>query len=154
MTSFTYKVLFEKSDLVAIATPIERTKDTKEIFDLPNIFSSDKNGNAVKVKAIGVETKFKVALVFKGKDPGENINLHHYRLKDSGDLILDGPALVLFDFKNVSRRSSQLLFLMKENDGRYAPTGGQTDPGYKAISELPVDSDRDLLVLLNKIPTK
>ncbi len=81
MTSFSYKALLEKSDLVAIATPIESTKDTKEIFDLPNIFSSDKNGNAVKVKAVGVETRFKIALVFKGKDAGENINLHHYRLR-------------------------------------------------------------------------
>jgi hypothetical protein len=39
------------------------------------------------------------------------------------------------------KRSCFLLFLVREPDGRYAPTGGQTDTGDKAINPLTFESD-------------
>ena len=58
--------------------------------------------------------------------------LHHYRQTSlKGEV--DGPELVSFDPDD---RPDYLLFLMREPDGRFAPTGGQTDPGFKAITKL------------------
>jgi hypothetical protein len=53
----------------------------------------------------------------------------------AGDLF----SAVFFDPSDPSKRNSCLLFLVREPDGRFAPTGGQTDPGYKAINPLPLD---------------
>jgi hypothetical protein len=52
---------------------------------------------------------------------------------------MDGALLVFFDPADISKRSSYLLFLVRERDGRYAPTGGQTDPGHKAVLKVPQD---------------
>lgn len=61
--------------------------------------------------------------------------LHHYREASSGGSI-GGPTVVFFDPSNPRDRGACLLFLTREKDGRYAPTDGQTDPGFKAINRL------------------
>jgi hypothetical protein len=151
-----YSELLDMSDLVVIARPITRTGDTKEQAFLPNI----QNGDGTKVKVIGVETSFEVEVVLKGTRTVQEFVLHHYREPSPGSAF-NGPELVFFDrsstvqesvlhnYREPSPRaefngpqavatsaSTWLLFLVREKDGRYAPAGGQTDPGGMAIRRL------------------
>lgn len=137
-STLSYQGLLDKSDLVVIATPATKTTDTAEESFLPNIFSQDKDGNLSKVRATGVETTFKVCAVLKGDKDLRQFVLHHYR-EASAKLTMDGPMLVYFDPSDMKQRNSCLLFLIREPDGRYAPTGGQTDPAYKVISKVPME---------------
>ena len=81
---------------------------------------------------------FKVHAVLKGEKRSQQIVLHHYR-EASTELAMNGPFLVSFDPSDMNQRSSYLLFLIREPDGRYSPTGGQTDPGFKAVSRIPLE---------------
>lgn len=142
-----YKEMFAKSDLVVIADPVSKTTDAKEESLLPGVSRQDKHGRESSVRVVGVETAFAVSVVFKGDASLKRFTLHHYREapyeRDSrGRLVeeLNGPDLVDFDPSDMSTRSSYLLFLVRERDGRYAPVGGQTDPGMKAIRPIPFDN--------------
>jgi hypothetical protein len=138
MTVLTYREMLAKSDLVVIATPKSKTTDTSEQAFLPNIWVQDKDGRRSKVDSIGVETVFAVSAVLKGDVTDKQFTLHHYREAKSR-LMTDGALLVFFDPSDISKRSSYLLFLVREPDGRFAPTGGQTDPGFNAINPLPFE---------------
>jgi hypothetical protein len=129
-----YQELLEHSDLVVIATPTTKTADTREQSSFPNIFQQDDHGNRTKVMAIGVETAFRVESVLKGEKSVREFVLHHYR-EASKKVTIDGPFLVSFDPVDMKGRD-WLLFLIREEDGRYAPTGGQTDPGFRSIRRL------------------
>ena len=141
MAVLSYQEMLEKSDLVVIATPESKTTDTKEQAFLPNIVHQDKDGKQSKVKSIGVETVFAVSAVLKGNRATKQFTLRHYREAQVGAVEMNGPLLVFFDPSNTSHLSSYLLFLVREPDGRFAPTGGQTDPGYKSINPLPLELD-------------
>ncbi|MGB7763140.1 MAG: hypothetical protein WBL61_25120 [Bryobacteraceae bacterium] len=141
MEVLSYRQLLDRSDLVVIATPASKTADTKEESFLPNIFSQDNDGKKSRIRSIGVETSFEVCAVLKGDTTIRQFVLHHYREAVSKWAALSGPMLVSFDPSDTSKRS-YLLFLIREADGRYAPAGGQTDPGYKAISALPLEGPR------------
>jgi hypothetical protein len=138
MVMLSYQQMFEKSDVVVIATPKSKTTDTKEQAFLPNIWLQDKDGKQSEIKSIGVETVFAVSAVLKGDATIKQFTLHHYR-EAQISAELDGPHLVSFDPSDMSKRSSYLLFLVREPDGRLAPIGGQTDAGGKAISRLPFE---------------
>ena len=138
MVVLSYQVMLEKSDLVVIATPKSKTTDTKEQAFLPGIWLQDKGGKQSKIKSIGLETVFAVSAVLKGEATVKQFTLHHYR-EVQFSAALDDPYLVSFDPSDMSKRSSYLLFLVREPDGRFAPIGGQTDPGDKAISRLPFE---------------
>jgi hypothetical protein len=126
-----YQELFTRSVLIVVATPISPTVDTSEEYVLPGIATSDPNGTTSGVRCIGVETAFKISAVLKGDRTIRQLIFHHYR--DSSAPKVNGAMLVRFD----ASPSSYLLFLVKEPDGRYAPTGGQVDPGFNAITKLP-----------------
>jgi hypothetical protein len=138
MVVLSYQQMLEKSDVVLIATPQTKTTDTKEQAFLPGIWLPDNDGKQSKIKSIGVETVFAVSAVLKGDATVKQFTLHHYR-EAQISAALDGPYLVSFDPSDMSKRSSYLLFLVREPDGRFAPIGGQTDPGDKAISRLPFE---------------
>lgn len=121
-----YQQLADKSDLVVIAIPATKTADTAE------------RAAILGVAVIGVETSFKIGVALKGA-PLKGFVLHHYRAADSSMAVLDGPELVSFDPTDPSQPQAFLMFLVRESDGRFAPTGGQTDPGYKVIDRLPPD---------------
>ena len=129
-----YQELLDKSDLVVVATPIAKTTDTSEQSFLPNIFRQDKSGAQTKIESIGVETVFKTDAILKGDATVKQFVLHHYREEKSPAMQINGPSLVSFE---PSSANSYLLFLVREGDGRFAPTGGQTDPGIKAVDALP-----------------
>jgi hypothetical protein len=116
--SYDYDDLFARSDFVVIAEPLHNTRHTTERSTLGEI--------TPPMRVVGVETPFQTAWVLKG--PKQNrFTLHHYReptrkLKDNA-VIIGQPPLVKFDS---SKHIDYLLFLVREPDGRFAPTAGQT----------------------------
>jgi hypothetical protein len=129
-----YDELFDKSDLVVIAEPAGKTRDTSERTFFEGIDAIDAKGVAHRVPAIGVATPFNVIKVLKGDPRIKHFVLHHYREgKGPG---LNGPLVVSFDPTGPLSFQAFLLFLHREPDGRYAPSMGQTDPGDRAISLL------------------
>jgi TonB family protein len=127
-----YEELVKGSDLVAIATPTGETADTSEELVLTEVYLEGADGRGSYMKGIGVETGFKVAAVIKGDPALKEFILHHYRNADPGPVV-NGPMLVTFGKSDLS---PYLMFLIRQSDGRYAPTGGQIDPGYNAINRL------------------
>ncbi len=122
--AWTYREMFDKSDLVAIAQAVS-TKDTDEHSVILN-----------NIKVIGVTTDFKTALIFKGPRDATSFKLHHYRLESRIDEnIVNGPNLIPVVQPGPQRRAF-LLFLKKEPDGRYAPVTGQTDPAVLSVIQL------------------
>jgi hypothetical protein len=128
-----YQEFFEKSDLVVIATPLTKTLDTSERTYFEGIVETGLDGKQTSVEAIGVETTFSISVVMKGDRDATQFVLHHYR---PSALAVDGPNVVSFDPFDPRRTGDVLLFLLRERDGRYAPYGGQLDPGIQAITTL------------------
>ena len=134
MREMTYQERFDKSDLIVIAHPATKTTDTKERTFFPDIATVNPDRTKTKDPAIGVETVFDILAVLKGTNPGKQFVLHHYREPNappSAAIVMGGPQTVSFNHPDSGR--AVLLFLVKESDGRYAPYGGQTDPGITAI---------------------
>ena len=123
MKSWSYQELYDQSDLVVIAKPVS-TQDTTEKSPLPNISS---------VQVVGLSTEFDISLVMKGDKSAKKATLHHYRLADPKQLMINGPHLASFDSKQHPR---YLLFLHREADGRYSPVSGQTDPALFSVVKL------------------
>lgn len=123
---WSYQELLDKSDLVVLATPAT-TNDTKEHIDLPGL-----GGEQV----IAVEIKFSISIVLKGDKALRNFMLHLYRSSHGTNLshIPNGPSFVSFAPGEGPQRT-YILFLLRQDDGRYAPVVGQWDPGL-AIKEL------------------
>lgn len=132
----TYKEMLAKSDLVVIANPATATSDTKEHSYLANIWTQTSNGEKTRIESIGVETNFTVCAVLKGDTSLKQFTLHHYREAQIPGNEANGPGLVSFDPTSPNGLGSYLLFLAREPDGRYAPVGGQTDPGQGSISRI------------------
>jgi len=116
MRSWSYQEVYDQADLVVIAKPIS-TQDASEKAVLPNI-SPD-------VHVVGLSTEFAISVVMKGDKSLKKCVLHHYRLTNPKEMMINGPMLASFDPKQQPRF---LLFLHQEADGRYAPVSGQTDP--------------------------
>lgn len=124
MYAWSYEEMFAKADLVVIAKPTS-TADTEERSKLP--------GTGDVIALVGVNTTFETRLVLKGGKELKKFVLHHYRVAESKIAIVNGPALVSFDVK---KPWPYLMFLVKEADGRYAPTTDQEDPGAFSIIRL------------------
>lgn len=118
----TYQQMFDKGNLVVIATALD-TKDTDERTTLLG-----------DVNVIGVQTEFAVRLTLKGSANIKRFLLHHYREPDD-QFTENGPHLVSIHL-SAGRHPDFLMFLIREKDGRYAPLTGQTDPGSFSVLEL------------------
>lgn len=110
-----YQALYDRADAVVIATA-QATTDTDERIALP--------GLQPDVPAVGVNTPLRVQAWLKGA-PDATVVLHHYRLANPGQPLVNGPLLL--DFQRDDAQTL-LFFLVREPDGRYAPVAGQTDP--------------------------
>jgi hypothetical protein len=121
---WTYKDLTEKAELIVIGTPVG-TADTTEKTDIPHM----------KIPAIGVETKLEVLTVLKGKKDLKTFVFFHLREAKPVNRP-NGPMLVSFDMKGARRF---LLFLKKDEKGRWISVTGQTDPamGLKDLGFVP-----------------
>src|SRR2546427_8348483 len=124
MTSWSYQELYDQADLVVIAKPIS-TQDASEKAVLPNI-SPD-------VHVVGSSTEFAISVVMKGDKSLKKCALHHYRLTNPKEMMINGPMLASFDPEQHTRF---LLFLHREADGRYSPVSGQTDPTLFSVQKL------------------
>ena len=116
-----YQQLLDTSDLVVIAEA-ESTQATRETITLSNRNPS--------IHVVGLSTTLRIAVVLKGDKQLHSCIVHHYGLADadSAAIVIDGPDLVSFD---TSQNSDYLLFLKREEDGRYAPV---TAPTASALS--------------------
>ena len=121
MRSWTYQELYDQADLVVVGKPVS-TEDTAEKAVLHPI--------APDVHVVGLSTAFEISVVMKGEKSAKRCVLHHYRLEDPTQSIADGPRLAAFDPKQNTRF---LLFLHREDDGRYSPVSGQTDPALFSV---------------------
>jgi hypothetical protein len=121
---WTYKELTAQAELIVIATPVN-SEDTKEKTLIP----------VMKIPAIGVETKFEVDAVLKGKQDLKTFVFFHLRQAKPAN-VPNGPMLVSFDLKGKRRF---LLFLKRDAKGRWVSVTGQTDPafGLKDLGFLP-----------------
>lgn len=124
--------LLDKSDLVVIATPAA-TVDTNEQIDLPGIKQVTPDNKTIGIPAIGVETKFGIVGVLKGDKSLKEFTLHHYREKELSKTGINGSSLLFF---NPGEKGEFLVFLVREADGRCAPTSGQTDPALYSVRSL------------------
>jgi hypothetical protein len=118
---------------VVIATPLTKTADTDERTHFEGIVQTGQDGKQTDVAAVGVETTFEISVVMKGNRDAKQFVLHHFR---PTELAIDGPNVVWFDPSDFRLPRDILLFLVEERDGRYAPYGGQLDPGIQAITPL------------------
>jgi len=124
MRSWSYQELYDQADLVVIAKPIS-TQDASEKAVLPNI-SPD-------VHVVGLSTEFAISVVMKGDRSLKKCVLHHFRLANPKEMMINGPMLTSFDPKQHTRF---LLFLHREAEGRSAPVSGQTDPRVFSVQKL------------------
>lgn len=121
---WTYHEMFEKADLVVIAT-FKSSRDTTEQTNLQDL--------SHPVSVIGVVTEFKSNLVLKGPRNITTFQLHHYRLHSPDDVMVEnGPNLIRF----TGAHPTYLLFLVRQGSGLYAPVTGQTDPAAVSVIEL------------------
>jgi hypothetical protein len=112
---WTPEELFNRSDLVVIATPTS-VADTGEHGSFPGSQFRDQ-------PVFGVVTTFAVKKVLKGAKGIAIAILHHYR---PGPMqVPNAPGFISFDPKS---KQSYRLFLIRERHGRYAPAAGQVDP--------------------------
>ena len=124
MRTWSYQELTDKADAVVIAKPLS-TKDTEEKSVLPNI--------SPNLPVVGLETELEVRVVLKGEKSLKKITLHHYRLANASQPLINGPMLISFDPQHYTRF---LLFLQRDADGRYSPVSGQTDPAAFSVLKL------------------
>jgi len=123
--AWSFQELTDQADLVVIAKPISTTNTTEHSV-LPNTGSPG-------VRVVGVNTEFEVLVALKGDKSLKTLVLHHCRLANPEEHLVNGPSLVSFDPKQPNRF---LLFLHKDPDGRYSPVSGQTDASSVSVYKL------------------
>jgi len=127
--AWNYAELMKAADLVVIVTPGATTATGKQDA-FPDITSVDPKGKSSPVMGERLETDLEVVTVMKGKaldvkgKASKRIVLHHYREVSTAPSV-NGPGLVSFD---PTQNQQYLMFLIREQDGRYAAVSGQTDP--------------------------
>ncbi len=128
--------LLAKSDVVIIGTPVA-TRDTEEETTIPGMVRQEPDGERDQIAALGIETTIRVSVCLKGQvDSTSTVILHHLQQTPMKGPVVGGPDLITFD---LATRRNYLMFLVREADGRFAPTGGQAHPSLNAILELAGD---------------
>lgn len=136
MAMQTYEAMFERADVVVIATPMATRKSKTDLeFDQPETVSK-------LIKTI--DTKFKVAFVLKGKMEGATFHFLHLSRKD-GKSMVPGPfgavGTFFVDFETeANKRKSFILFMKKREDGTYCPAWNPME-GSRAIIAVPKDGE-------------
>ena len=119
LENWSYERLSKESDLVVIAKPVQSEDSPDRTKD-----------NLWKIEFIGINTKFDVLHVLKGKSKSAKLTVLHFRANVQ---IQDGPGFVTFRTKDLrytledgtkieaAGPARYLLFLKKRDDGRYEP---------------------------------
>ena len=131
-----YDKLMKESDLAVIATAVK----TEATADKPPEHSWP-------VEFVGQETTFKVKQAIKGKPPGEQIKVLHFKFgepkkgvkPEDAQIIINGPLFVYFrtggykmslgdSMRTYYTAPDYLLYLRALKDGRYEPVSGKINP--------------------------
>lgn len=136
MATLTYSNMFERADVVVIATPISTQESEVQLeIDQPE---------EIKTLVTTVSTQFKVAYLLKGQLDGTTFNYLHLNRKDrkpfSGMFGAVGTFFIEFEDKE-SKNKSFILFMTKRKDGSFCPAWDFME-GSRAI--IPVQQDGDL----------
>ena len=117
--------VYNKADIVVVAKP-SATHETSEKAGLPDCSNCE---------VTGLSTDFNISLVMKGDTNLTKLTLHHYREVPLPPNVVEigAPHLASFDPKSPT---SYLLFLHRDDDGRFSPVSGQTDPTMFSIFSL------------------
>ena len=118
MAELTYKELFDRSDVVVIATAISTKNSTA------NLKIEPKQAKELTDQIKTVETKFRIAYTLKGKVNSEEIEFLHLNTIEKKDFVGVFGALGTFfvDFNSKhAKRHSYMLFMKKGKDGKYSP---------------------------------
>lgn len=138
MATQTYSNMFERADVVVIATPIA-TQDSEVELKL----KVDQSKQVTDL-IMTVDTEFKVAYTLKGKLDANTFHFLHLNRKDkkpfAGRFGSVGTFFVDFETKE-NKRKSFILFITKRKDGTYCPAWRPME-GSRAI--IPVTKDGDL----------
>jgi hypothetical protein len=139
------KSLYEDSDLVVVAEALETAASKDRGI-------SDQWGSEE-----AVNTTFTAEIVLKGKLKGTKVVLLHYRWVRPTD-VPDPPELIAFNSTNPQHAVGAvqyMLFLKLRADGRFEPTGGQTDP-VESVRQLavPEAADPELATAATTRPTQ
>jgi hypothetical protein len=119
--------IFDKADLVVIATVVSTTS-TNEHTTLPNV--------SPPVTVVGLTSEFDICVTLKGAAEIKKVQVHYY---EANGEFTNGPELIEIP---QGKYPTYLLFLIKENDGRYAPATGQTDPSGSSVFLLRAANER------------
>ncbi len=123
-----YDKLFKHAELVVIVRPISvREAKAGEAADPPASYLT------------GVVTNFRVLHVVKGQYADKNLDLVHFRINPKFDGVIgNGPSLVAFHTQEIAISGKSwsggtgypeyMVFLKKQQDGRFTFVSGQFDP--------------------------
>jgi hypothetical protein len=121
--------LLAGSDVVVLAQPISKTRDTGEGADTDPRYQAEH-------PYVWVETTFRVVRVLQGHIRDATFVLHHLRepVLPPGKhgrvpVLVYGPPMVRFNPAGPDERLRTVLFLVEEPDGRYAPYPDQVFVG-------------------------
>ena len=136
MATQTYSNMFERADVVLIATPISTQESAVQLeVDQPE---------EIKKLVTTVCTQFKVAYVLKGQLDGTTFSYLHLNRKDrkpfSGSFGAVGTFFIDFEVKE-NKNKSFILFMTKRKDGSFCPAWNFME-GSRSI--IPVEKDGEL----------
>ncbi len=119
ITILSYQGLFDKSDLVIVARPIQVG------FTGESVILARGDNATTTVPSLGQEVQLQVDATLKGNYPENNlVLLHWFKPKDSKII------------NDLSRNYRYMFFLRLDKDGRYSPTDGQFVPRFNSIKRL------------------
>jgi len=137
MAMQSYSNMFERADVVVIATPLATQKSKAELT------LEVEQPKSVTDLITTVDTKFQIAYVLKGTVDTNTIRLLHLNRKDKnlvpGPFGAVGTFFVDFETKE-NKRQSFLLFMKKRKDGTYCPAWRPME-GSRAIIAVKKDGD-------------
>ena len=135
MAKLTYEELFERAEIVVIATPVS-THDSSVALEL-KVKQSKEITDLIKT----VDTKFQVGHVLKGKLESKVVRLLHLSLKGKKPKIMVfgsvGTFFWDFDSKN-NKNKSYILFMIRQGDRKFIPAWRPMEGG-RAIIQVSKD---------------
>ena len=79
INSRSFRELDKRADIIVVAKPVS-TKDIAEQIDLPHISPA--------VHVVGLSSEFEVSIVLKGDNSLKKLVVHHYRLTNPKELMI------------------------------------------------------------------
>jgi hypothetical protein len=132
--AWSYKTLFEESDLVVVVEPIAVRDATVQDKLIPP--------SGQREHFVGVVTSFKVLAIVKGKIDQQSLQMKHFTLKAESKGLGNPPEVVSFKYALPDPQKAPctfMLFLRRLPNGDLEFVTGQVDPAFsvKQLKEFP-----------------